>query len=84
MCYLVNHATGSAYPAVGWSDFSSAPIAKPTHTVLETFHEVVGDLYEQANSLRPINQNLRQTRDLLLLKLISGELDVDDLDIAVA
>jgi len=28
------------------------------------------------------NNNLRQTRDLLLPKLISGELDVSDLDIA--
>jgi type I restriction enzyme S subunit len=27
------------------------------------------------------NQNLRQTRDLLLPKLISGKIDVSDLDI---
>ncbi len=30
------------------------------------------------------NRNLRRTRDLLLPKLISGELDVADLDIDVA
>ena len=34
-------------------------------------------------SLRAKNQTLRQTRDLLLPKLISGELDVSDLDIKI-
>jgi type I restriction enzyme S subunit len=29
------------------------------------------------------NQNLRKTRDLLLPKLISGQLDVEELDIKV-
>jgi type I restriction enzyme S subunit len=29
------------------------------------------------------NQNLRKTRDLLLPKLISGQLDVEELDIMV-
>ena len=29
------------------------------------------------------NQNLRKTRDLLLPKLISGQLDVEELDIVV-
>jgi len=30
-----------------------------------------------------MNQNLRKTRDLLLPKLISGQLDVEELDIKV-
>ena len=33
--------------------------------------------------LRIKNQNLRKTRDLLLPKLISGEIDVSDLDIHI-
>jgi type I restriction enzyme S subunit len=33
-------------------------------------------------NLRVKNQNLRQTRDLLLPKLISGEVDVSGLEIA--
>ena len=35
----------------------------------------------QLQSLRSKNDNLRQTRDLLLPKLISGKIDVSDLDI---
>jgi type I restriction enzyme S subunit len=37
---------------------------------------------DQILNLRVKNQVLRHTRDLLLPKLISGELDVSDLDIA--
>ena len=33
--------------------------------------------------LMQMNQNLRKTRDLLLPRLISGRLDVEELDIAV-
>jgi len=38
-------------------------------------------LLGQVLNLRLKNQTLRLTRDLLLPKLISGELDVSDLDI---
>ncbi len=38
---------------------------------------------DQIDVLKRSNTCLRHTRDLLLLKLISGELDVSDLDIAV-
>jgi type I restriction enzyme S subunit len=34
-------------------------------------------------NLQVRNSNLRQTRDLLLPKLISGELDVSELDITI-
>ena len=40
--------------------------------------------FEQIEILRQKNQNLRQTRDLLLPKLISGEIDVSELDIDVS
>ena len=39
------------------------------------------DFFNQREILHQENMNLRQTRDLLLPKLISGELDVSDLDI---
>ena len=46
--------------------------------------KTIRPLRSYANQLGALNQNLRQTRDLLLPKLISGELDVEELDIAVA
>jgi type I restriction enzyme S subunit len=48
---------------------------------LGRFNEVVTDIVSTLKTLMLKNHNLRITRDLLLPKLISGKLDVEDLDI---
>ncbi|MBI4743837.1 MAG: restriction endonuclease subunit S [Actinobacteria bacterium] len=55
----------------------------PTSQTLKHFNQLVGLLLNQMSLLRKKNDNLRRTRDLLLPKLISGELDVSDLEIAI-
>lgn len=72
--YLTNHATGAAYPAVTASTFEAAPVMLPVRDVLDQFHTLVSPMLDLAESLRRKNANLRATRDLLLPKLISGEL----------
>lgn len=79
--YLVNHATGSAYPAVLAGDFEKAEILVPSDDLMNKFHEVTADLYALKDRLERKNLRLRATRDLLLPKLISGQLDVEHLDI---
>jgi type I restriction enzyme S subunit len=81
--YLANRATGAAYPAVKAEDFENAENLLPDETTLERFNESVVPMLEMRNTLAKKNRNLRRTRDLLLPKLISGELDVSDLDINV-
>lgn len=82
--YLVNRAKGSAYPAVGNEDFKIADIIVPNKGIAEKYHTIAFDLMMQCNVLAQKTTNLRHTRDLLLPKLISGELDVSDLDIVGA
>ena len=53
----------------------------PTVDLSVRFHDIATTLLEQIDSLDRKNSNLRTTRDLLLPKLISGKLDVEDLDI---
>ena len=53
----------------------------PNKSFLIEFHEKVNPIVNLCNTLRLKNTNLRQTRDVLLPKLISGEFDVSDLDI---
>lgn len=77
--YLTNHATGAAYPAVTATTFETAPILTPTKEVMNQFHAVVGPMLDLCEMLKRKNANLRTTRDLLLPKLISGELDVSQL-----
>lgn len=79
--YLVNHATGSAYPAVNSGDFEKAEVLVPTDRLLTAFHETTSDMFLLKHSLQEKNRRLRSTRDLLIPKLISGQFDVEDLDI---
>ena len=70
--YLVNRATGAAYPAVNASIFEAADFLVPPEDLLEQFNAVVGRCLSLRASLQCRNQTLRQTRDLLLPKLLSN------------
>jgi type I restriction enzyme S subunit len=59
-------------------------IALPTVEVQTAFEEVVIPIRELMNNLVEANRNLRETRDLLLPRLISGEIDVSELNIEPA
>jgi type I restriction enzyme, S subunit len=52
-----------------------------THTSFDFV--MANPLFQQITLLEHKNQNLRKTLDLLLPKLISGEIDVSDLDIRI-
>ena len=55
----------------------------PTESVRDTYAEVASPMVDAILNLNRKNATLRTTRDLLLPKLISGKLDVEDLDIDV-
>ena len=77
--FLTNHATGAAYPAVSAATFESAQILMPQTEVADNFHSIAAPMLDLSETLKRKNANLRATRDLLLPKLISGELDVSTL-----
>ncbi len=53
----------------------------PPQKLSERFEEIVSPIFKQSELLRLGNDSLRQTRDLLLPRLISGKLRVEALDI---
>lgn len=59
----------------------SHQILKPSIDVLDQFTELTKTIFSQIQILGKKNRNLMQTRDYLLPKLISGKVDVSDLDI---
>ena len=61
-----------AYQAVVATDFERAPILVPSKRLLESFGEVVEPIFSQPHNLRQQNQTLRDARDLLLPRLMSG------------
>ena len=80
--YLVNNATGSAYPAVNLNEFNNSDIVKPKNELLQKYAEVVDPLLLLIKNLSKKNGNLKKQRDLLLPKLISGKLmSLGDLDV---
>jgi type I restriction enzyme S subunit len=81
--YLNGRATGSAYPAVTPPVFQNAPVVLPPQAKLDDFADAADPLMRLAARLGSANRNLRASRDLLLPRLISGEVDVADLNIAM-
>jgi type I restriction enzyme, S subunit len=75
--YLTNHATGSAYPAVTGKEFEKAKLIVPNAPLRNHFHDIAEPTLNLSWCLHQRNVNLQITRDLLLPKLISGEIPID-------
>lgn len=58
-------------------------VVLPEKTIADYFNKNVAPMRDQIRSMMQRNTLLRRTRDLLLPKLISGEVDVSELDITV-
>jgi type I restriction enzyme S subunit len=72
---------GAAIPHVNKDHLKDMEIVTPTKDLNNRFHKFISDIFAQIENLRIKNTNLRQTRDLLLPKLISGEINVGELEI---
>jgi len=55
----------------------------PPRKLQTRFASVVDPLYRLSELLRSSRSTLRATRDLVLPRLVSGEIDVTDLEIAM-
>ena len=59
-----------------WTELNNKEVAIGDSETRKRFSDFATPIFEKIETLREKDQNLRQTRDLLLPKLISGELDV--------
>jgi len=62
-----------------WPQFAASNIVIPSIEVAKSFGEFIAPMQHQIFYLNRKNTNLRKTRDLLLPKLISGELGVSSM-----
>ena len=74
-------ADGAAQPNMSGSQIESYEIVLPPLSLCNRFSFIVREMLIQTDNLMFRNANLRATRDLLLPKLISGEIDVSELDV---
>ena len=66
-----------------WTELSNKQVAVSLTGITKQFANLVIPMFEDIETLRRKNINLSCTRDLLLPKLISRELDVSELDIDI-
>lgn len=72
---------GAGVPTLNRNHIEGLKIAVPPKVLQAKFDELIRPLHAQAELVRKSNATLTRTRDLLLPRLISGKLRVDDLDI---
>ncbi len=84
---FVEHATGTSQgtkmPRANWDVLVKYQISLPNRAILCQFNNVMSDIVSQLHNFVFRNHTLRRTRDMLLPKLFSGEMDVSDLDITI-
>ncbi len=73
---LKQTANGAVFDTIIVDTFKNLQVIKPSSSIIEQFSIIVLPLFEQILNLLKKNANLRRTRDLLLPRLISGEIDV--------
>ena len=71
---------GSAMPKFNKTDFKSLQILIPSTDVLMAFNAAVKPLFNEINTNSSTTQKLSKLRDTILPKLMSGELEINEID----
>lgn len=72
---------GTIFKSVTKIDMENIKLINPPIAVVNQFESIINPIFRHIETLFYKNMNLRKTRDLLLPKLISGEIDVENLNI---
>jgi type I restriction enzyme S subunit len=78
---LSSFNSGAAVPTLNRNDIHGLFVILPSSELLECFNQYIIPIFSENKILNEKNANLRRTRDMLLPKLISGNLNVELLDI---
>ncbi|GCE04791.1 restriction endonuclease subunit S [Dictyobacter aurantiacus] len=76
---LRQNAHGAVFDTIIVDTFKRLRVVSPFDETINTFVSILSPVFEQMLNLLKKNENLRHTRDLLLPKLISGDMDVEHL-----
>jgi type I restriction enzyme S subunit len=70
--YLKTNTGGATFDTIVVDTFRRMEVVKPARDIIARFATKTDAIFEQVNALQRQIQNLRQTRDLLLPRLLSG------------
>ena len=74
-------ASGSTFKEISGAVMKSIPVLIPDNETIEKFNAFCAPIFQQQEVLEVENSRLTDIRDALLPKLISGELDVSNIDL---
>jgi len=78
---IINLNANAAQPGINQKGVQGLPVLLPPMSLINAFENIAEPLLSLLFNLSKKNSFLRKTRDLLLPKLISGEIDVANMDI---
>lgn len=78
---LASLNAGSAVPSMTTNILNAMPLCVPDDKTLSSFEETVTPMYSQMQENEKQSANLANIRDTLLPRLMSGELEVSDIDL---
>ena len=78
---IENMASGSTFKEISGSAMRTVPATIPDEESIRYFTEFCAPLFQQQRTLEAENRQLCLLRDSLLPKIMSGELDVSELDL---
>ena len=73
-------STGTKMPVINWGVFQVMPAPIPSKTLAQAFEDIAGPMLDEVGILATQIQNLRRTRDLLLPRLLSSQIDMEAID----
>lgn len=78
---VTNMQRGAAQPHVYPQDLAQLKIKIPEENIIREFNKIITPFFSEISNFSLKNQTLKQTRDILLPRLISGEIDVENLEV---
>ena len=78
---FINYATGATFLEISKSVFKQIKINWPTIPTIKSFNEIVSPIHKEMLSLTKQNQLLREARDILLPRLMTGMIDVEQMNL---
>lgn len=73
--------TGAVQPRISQANLNNVSVVIPSKAELSTFNSIVQPIFSQIRNLRAESDRLTSTRDILLPRLMSGEIDAANIQL---
>ena len=73
--------TGAVQPKISQANLNNVSVVIPSKAELSTFNSIVQPIFSQIRNLRAESDRLTATRDILLPRLMSGEIDATNIQL---